>query len=61
MLVLVNALEIPVEQSPLASHIFLHGHYDCLETWLKNGLFSLAHPVAPRRGTRLILHQYAFL
>ena len=63
VLVLVNALEITVEQSPLALQTFLHGHEDRPETWLKTACFHLeiAHPVAPRHGTRLIPHPFAFL
>ena len=49
MLVLVNALKITVQQSPLALQMFLHGHYDCPKTWLKNGLFSPRN--RPPRGT----------
>ena len=49
VLVLVNALEITLEQSPLASQILLHGHYDRSETWVKNGLFSPRN--RPPRGT----------
>ena len=49
VLVLVNALEITVEQSPLALQMFLHGQDDRPETWLKNGLFS--PPNRPPCGT----------
>ena len=40
VLVLLNELEITVEESPLASKMFLRGQYDRPETGLKSGLFS---------------------
>ena len=35
-----NALEITVEETPLALQMCLHGQDDRPETWLKNGSFS---------------------
>ena len=49
VLVLVNALEITVEQSPLALQMFLHGQDDPPETCVQNGLFSPQN--RPPRGT----------
>ena len=49
VLVFLNALEITVEQSPLALQMFLHGQDDRHETWLKNSLFSPRN--RPPRGT----------
>jgi hypothetical protein len=50
---LLNALEITVEQSPLALQMFLHGQADRTETWLNNGLFSPRN--RPARGTTALL------
>ena len=49
VLVLRNALEITVEEKPLALEMCLHGYDDCRETRLKNGLFSPQN--GPPRGT----------
>ena len=49
VLVLLNALEISVEESPLALEMFLHGEDNRPETWLKNSLFSPQN--RPPRGT----------
>ena len=40
VLVLVNALEITAEESPLALEMCLNGQDDCPETGIKNGSFS---------------------
>ena len=34
-----NALEITMKESPLALQMFLHGHENCPESWVNNGLF----------------------
>ena len=44
---LVSALEITVQQSPLAVEMFLHGQDDRRETCLKNGLFSPRNCLLP--------------
>ena len=40
VLVLRNALEIIVEERPLAFEMCLHAKDECPETWLKKGSFS---------------------
>ena len=47
--VLRNALEITVEERPLALEICLHGYDNCPETRLNNGSFLPQH--GPPRGT----------
>ena len=49
VLVLHNALEITVEERPLALEMCLHGYDDCPETRLKNGFFLPQNE--PWRGT----------
>ena len=49
VLVLRNALEITVEERPLALEMCLHGHDDRPETHLKKGSFSPQN--GPRCGT----------
>ena len=63
VLVLLIALEITVVQSSHTLLMFLNGEDDRSETWVKTACFHLeiAHAVAPRRGTRLIPHSFAFL
>ena len=63
VLVLHNALEITVEERPLALEMCLHGYGDCPETRPKTAHFHLKmdHRVAPRSGSRLIEHPFAIL
>ena len=63
VLVLVNALDNTVKQSPLALQMFLHGHHNCLKHGSKTACLHLevAHPVAPRHATHVINNPFAFL
>ena len=64
VLVLRNALDITVEETPLALEMCLHRYGECPE---KHGSttahfhLKMDHCVAPRRGTHLIEHPFAIL